>query len=192
LSEQTYNLVYAGAVQLGFKKEQVKANFVSQLKIPHDKVDKLFSGKMMTLKKSLDKNKAELWQQKLLAIGAETAMVPCADPQLAIAASSANFELSPIVDKPSQVVNKEQQAQKNTQINTLTNTQADAQTSAQSEYDEDMKARILKAQAMIATQQLAMQLEKKKESSPMKRLFMFTGVLCLLIFMLYFYAGSMT
>jgi len=175
--------VYAGAVQSGFEKQQVRANFVSQLKIPDDKVDKLFSGNLMTLKKSLSKQKAQVWQQKLSAIGAETALVPCANPQLAATESAANFELSPIeesVAKPTVNANADPVER-----------QKPNASSEQSEHDEDMNARILKAQAMIATQQLAMQMAKKKESNPMKRLFVFTGVLCALIFMLYFYAGSM-
>jgi len=178
--QQTYNLVYAGAIQTGFDQEQVKASFINQLKIPEDKVDQLFSGKLLTLKKSLNREKAKVWQEKLLAIGAETGVVPCVDPQIA-SASFSRSDQNQSLEQLSMPVKKK---------NSLEPTVV-ANPEAQSEYEEDMHARILKAKAIIATQQMAMQLDKKKESNPMKRLFLFSGVLCVLIFMLYYYVGSM-
>ncbi len=168
--QQKYNVVYAGAIASGFDEKQVRAGFVSQMKIPGDKVDRLFSGKRMTLKKSLSKQNAEVWQQKLLNIGAETAIIPFV--------SSLDAK-TPIVAKanipiPSTVKNK-----------------LASQPTSQLEYDEEMTARILKAKEMITSQQMEQQLGKQKESSPVKKLLIFSGVLAILVFFLYFYLDSM-
>jgi len=190
LDKQTYNLVYAGAIQSGFDQMQVKANFITQLKIPQNKVDRLFSGKLMTLKKSLNKQKAELWQQKLLVMGAEAVMIPCIDPHMAAEKSSIEYNRFNNADANNSGANNNKSSLPLSAVEVKSN-QVN-QPMSPSEYDADMNARILKAQAMIATQQLAQQVGKSKESNPMKRLLVFSGGLCILAFMMYFYADSMT
>jgi len=167
--QQKYNIVYAGAVAQGFDEDQVKRGFVSQMKIPADKVEQLLSGNRITLKKSLSKSKAELWQKKLLSIGAETAIIPFVASQIKAKTTS---------EKPATQAKPPVQKQKNHQV------------SNQEEYDEEMEAKIRNAKAMIAMQQME-QHGNKKESSPIKNLLVFSGVLAILIFFLYFYADSM-
>ncbi len=170
--EQKYNVVYAGAIQSGFDETQVKAGFVEQMKIPEDKVDQLFSGKRMTLKKSLNKQKAELWQQKLLKIGAEVAIIPFVSTK------------PPVKPDPRMHTKK-------TKVNMqpIDNKQETLSTS-QKEYDEEMNARIRKAKAMIATQQIEQQLTKSKETSLSKKLLVFSFVLGFILLFLYFYLDS--
>ena len=74
--ELTYNVVYAGAILANFNVSDVQSSFVSQLNKPENKFAQLFNGKRITLKKALSKQKAEMWQNKLLTIGAETVIVP--------------------------------------------------------------------------------------------------------------------
>lgn len=168
--QQKYNVVYAGAIAQGFDEEQVKRAFVFQMKIPEDKVEQLFYGNRMTLKKSLSKPKAELWKKKLLSIGAETAIVPFVSSQInknTISSRPAVHAMPPI------------EIQNNHQV------------SNQKEYDVDLDARIRTAKAMIATQQMEQQLVKSKESNPFKKLLMFSVIMSLLVFFLYFYLDSM-
>lgn len=175
--EQKYNVVYAGAIGQGFDENQVKSCFVAQLKIPEDKVDQLFSGKRITLKKSLSKQKAELWQQKLLKIGAETAVIPSLSSQKSITSTPIK------TTKQSPPVSKSNEKKIGSQLG--------SQPGSQIEYDEEMNERILKAKAMIVTQQMEQQLKESEESSPLKKLLAFTAILGMLLFFLYFYAESM-
>lgn len=167
--QQKYNVVYAGAIAQGFDEEQVKRGFVYQMKIPADKVDQLLSGNRMTLKKSVSKPKAELWQKKLLSIGAETAIVPFVATEITAKKTSA---------KPTTPVRPPIERPKTHQV------------SSQEEYDEEMEEKIRKAKTMIAMQQME-QFGQKKEASPVKKLLVFSGVLAILVFFLYFYVDSM-
>jgi hypothetical protein len=174
--EQQYNVVYAGAIGQGFDESQVKSCFVAQLKIPEDKVEQFFSGKHITLKKSLSKQKAEQWQQKLLKIGAETAIVPSITYQKSVTPTPTPTPIK--ITKQSQPVSKSNEKKTINQLG------------SQTEYDEDMNARILNAKAMITTQQMEQQLKKNEESRPLKKLVIFIAILGMLLFFLYFYAES--
>lgn len=170
---QKYNVIYAGAVCIGFDEEQVKDNFVAHLKIPKNKVDRLFSGQRVVLKKSLDKAKAEQWRQKLIKIGAETAVIPSIPNELEPTKQTAAKTANKTHSKPVKKVAK-----------------AKISTVSQAEHDEEMEAKIRMAKAMILTQQME-QIGKKKESNPGKNLLVFSAVLVILIFFLYFYADSL-
>lgn len=166
-NEALFNLIYAGAISSGFSEQQVKANFVEKLNIPEERVARLFNGKSIVLKKSLSLEKAEKWQQKLLQIGAEVAMVPSVDPQ-----NNTNNKVAEDVD-----------------IKHVTNSNS---TGSQAEYDQDMQERINKAKAMIAAQMMEQQLNTPKKSDSTKRMFIFAGVMAIFIIMSYFYAESIT
>ena len=97
---QKYNVIYAGAVAVGFDEQAVKQNFVTQLKIPSDKVDRLFSGKRVVLKKSISKSKAEGWQEKLVLIGAEAAIIPFVDTEQVIKSFQTGSKASLLEPKP--------------------------------------------------------------------------------------------
>ena len=178
--EQTYNVVYAGAIGAGFDQTTVKASFVSKLNIPEKNVDLLFSGKRMTLKKSLSKQQAEQWQQKLLKIGAETAVIPHISAQPSSASGNSTPKQSQLEGFSSS--NKQQPVRK-----PLEKTPA-----SQVEYDEAMEERIRQAKAMIASEQMQQQIDKAKQSNPFAKLVGFVSMLVVVIFILYFYADSMT
>lgn len=165
LDEQKYNVIYAGAIAQGFNATDVKAGFVSQMKIPEDKIEQLFSGKRVILKKALNNQKASQLQQKLLKIGAEVVVVP-----------SVSRVAPKLVAEQSELPLP---AEKTTHSSNL------------SEYDEDMNARILKAKAMIASQQLEQQIAQDKEPNPVKKLLTLSGVLGIVMIFLYYYVKSM-
>ena len=165
---QQFDLVYAGAILSGYTEEQVTANFVTHLKIPTAKAEKLFSGKRVVLKKSLSKEKAEIWQKKLLKIGAEAALVPSVNTKEEIVTPKATTAESEVASEPS--VSKSP--------------------ASQEEYDLEMEQRINRAKAMIATQQLEQKINNTKDSSPLRRLWIFSVVLAVIVLVLYFYMES--
>jgi len=165
---QQFDLVYAGAILSGYTEKQVTANFVTHLNIPTAKAEKLFSGKRVVLKKSLSKEKAEVWQKKLLKIGAEAAMVPSVNSKEEIVVPKTTTAGPEVTSEPS----------------------VSEPAANQEEYDLEMEQRINRAKAMIATQQLEQQINITKDSSPLKRLWIFFVVLAVIVLVLYFYVES--
>lgn len=157
---QKYNVIYAGAVAVGFDEQTVKQNFVTQFKIPSNKVDRLFSGKRVVLKKSMSKSKAEGWQEKLILIGAEAAIIPFVDTKQAVKSFQAGSKASSL--KP-----KLNYSQTNLGDLTIEHEPLDGHESAetldQQSKDLDMEKRIRHAESLIAEQRLM-------ESSPDKAL----------------------
>lgn len=185
-NQQAYNVVYAGAVLSGFQEQQVKQGFVEKMNIPADKVEQLFSGRRMTLKKAISKNKAERLQQKLLTFGAETAIV--------------SYVVEPSVN-PSSDVSKNNQSKNTEKVTTERSVTSalekdsniDAETnlpkenlSAQQQYDEDMNKRIARAQAMIEAQQIQQNSQQHNAASGSKKLTYFSVFLGVLLLLLYF------
>lgn len=169
---QTYNIVYAGAIRSGMDAAKVKASFVEQLNIPQDKVDRLFNGKRIVLKKALNRMQAEKWQQRLLSMGAETMVVPNVD----CAAPDANVN----VETNDQANGKDKSPVADTSQKKATPENPEA----------ELEAKIRLAKAMIATQQMEAQLNAKKESKGFKKLFITIGFLIVLLVVTYFYADS--
>jgi hypothetical protein len=190
-NQQAYNVVYAGAVLSGFEEQQVRLGFVEKMNIPADKVEQLFSGRRMTLKKAISKNKAERLQQKLLTFGAETAIVPY------VVEPSVNQ--SSDVSKNNQRENTEKVTTERSVTSALENdSNIDAETnlpkdhtskenlSAQQQYDEDMNQRIARAQAMIEAQQIQQNSQQHNAASGSKKLTYFSVFLGALLLLLYF------
>ncbi len=171
LNEQEYNVVYAGAIKIGFDEKAVKEAFIAQMKIPKKHVDQLFTGKRLTLKKNLTKPQAENWKKKLLLIGAETVIIPTVDVKKTVVENS-----------------------KSQMLNASSKNLEDKQSSSfdSEQYDGEIDERIKKAKAMIALQRLEQSSNKKDSSSPMKKVFVFTGALVLLLSILYFYGLSIS
>jgi tetratricopeptide (TPR) repeat protein len=63
-------VVFQGQIVSGFALDQVKRNLQQCFKLSPDQVEKLFSGRNITLKRHLSHDQALLYQQKLLACGA--------------------------------------------------------------------------------------------------------------------------
>jgi len=157
---QKYNVIYAGAVASGFDEHRVKQNFVTQLKIPCDKVDWLFSGKRVVLKKSVTKLKAEVWQEKLLLMGAEAAIIPFVDTKQSIKSFQADSKASSL--KP-----KAKYSQTNLGDSSIEQELASGhelgETIDHQSNELDMEKRIRHAESLIAEQRLT-------EVSPDQRL----------------------
>lgn len=192
---QLFDLVYAGAVLVGFSEQQVKANFAKHLKLSEDKVDKLFSGKRVTLKKAVSKENAEKWQLKLLKIGAETVLVPALNPEHSTKQNS-TLKTASLFEEPSDTGEARElihSSAKDSGLSTSKKTShplgADIGNSQQ-EYDEDMQKRIARAQALIAAQQMEQQTGAGNKDDSMKRLGVFAVVLIAVVLFLYFYAES--
>lgn len=67
----TYAIVFDGTLKPGFETNQVKANFAKVFKSDVARVEALFSGKPVVIKKGLDKASAAKYQQVLQKAGAE-------------------------------------------------------------------------------------------------------------------------
>lgn len=55
---QTYSVIFSGKVAEGFEVEQVKQNMAQVFKLSADKVERLFSGKPVAIKRSVDQSAA--------------------------------------------------------------------------------------------------------------------------------------
>lgn len=71
----TYAIVFEGETQAGFEIDQVKKNFAKVFKTDSARVESLFSGKAVALKKGIDKTTALKYQQVLQKAGAKTRVV---------------------------------------------------------------------------------------------------------------------
>jgi len=172
--QQKYNLIYAGAILSGFEESQVRVSFVEKMKVPEEKVDRLFSGKRIVLQKSLSKQKAESWQKKLLCIGAEVAIIP--------AVSIEKTHPEEPMTAPSIIEKKAVEPEV---------TQQYSNTRLENEVPNDeLNNKINQAKAMIAAQQMEQKLNQSKEVNPIKRLVVFSGILIVATIFFYFYVDS--
>ena len=71
MSEQRYDIFFRGEVLEGFALETVKASVAQLFKASPDKIDQLFSGKVVPLRKDLDKATAAKFKQALDKAGAK-------------------------------------------------------------------------------------------------------------------------
>lgn len=71
MSEQRYDIYFRGEVQNGFERDSVKNNVGQLFKASPAKVEQLFSGKVIALKKDLDKTTAAKFKQALEKAGAK-------------------------------------------------------------------------------------------------------------------------
>jgi hypothetical protein len=88
MSEQHYDIFFRGEVLDGFELDAVKTQVGQLFKAPPEKVEQLFSGKVIPLKKDLDKATAAKFKQALekagakiyIKLAAESAPVSAAKP----------------------------------------------------------------------------------------------------------------
>lgn len=85
MPEQSYRLVFEGKIVEGYQCEQVKQNLSAFFKINGDRIEQMFSGKPITLKKNLDFSSANQFSQTLHKAGALCRIDP---PHPAIKAKS--------------------------------------------------------------------------------------------------------
>lgn len=72
MANSSYAIVFDGKIKDGFTTDQVKANFAKVFKTDITRVEALFSGKTVVIKKDLDKANAAKYHQVLQKAGAET------------------------------------------------------------------------------------------------------------------------
>ena len=174
--EQKFNLIYAGAIKVGHTEAQVKESFIDKLNVPEDKVERLFSGKPITLHKSLSKSKAEAWQHKLMMIGAEVAIIPAVDMQAKSSEKESNKEEKIPESKVDIVSNP---LIKNSKLNS-------------NHEDQALQEKIDQAKAMIAAQQVEKPLASSNETNSYSRLITFILVMTAVLIFLYYHVGSFT
>jgi len=177
--QQKYNLIYAGAILSGFEESQVKRSFVEKMKVPQEKVGRLFSGRRIVLRKSLSKQKAESWQRKLLIIGAEAVIIPVVNIE---ESSQRNLTTEPVIAE-SKIWNNQVDKSENHQE--LSNNMIE-----KAVIDEELNNKINQAKALIAAQQMEQKLNQSKEVNPIKRLVVFSGILIVATIFFYFYVDS--
>lgn len=71
-SEDLYRVVFAGNITGDFSLDQTKARFGKAFRLSADKVERIFNGKEVTLKKNMDEDVAMDFAVKLAEIGCET------------------------------------------------------------------------------------------------------------------------
>jgi hypothetical protein len=74
-----FNLVYSGEISEDFELEQVKQNFKNYFRLSDDKIDLIFSGKTITLKKALVQEKALEFAIKIDELGGVSYFEPIND-----------------------------------------------------------------------------------------------------------------
>ncbi len=70
MSNEPYNIVFHGKIHADFKLQQVKDNLGRIFKIDTDKIEKMFSGKPIAIKKSVDRETALKYLQAMKKAGA--------------------------------------------------------------------------------------------------------------------------
>lgn len=75
---EQFDLVFQGKILEGYDLAGVKRNLSAALKTTEEKVEQLFSGTQIRLKKNLPQEQAEKLQQQLAKLGAQSDLVPCA------------------------------------------------------------------------------------------------------------------
>ena len=83
MSDKTFEVVFNGKLVEGAAPEKVKANVAALFKVEVAKVERLFSGATVAIKKGLDEATAKKYQMALHKAGAITAVVNRAAAQVA-------------------------------------------------------------------------------------------------------------
>lgn len=76
MTDTTYTVAFAGEIMEGNSELQVKANLASVLKLDPSKVEKLFSGKNIVIKRNLDENDARRFKAAFERSGAVCIVTP--------------------------------------------------------------------------------------------------------------------
>lgn len=80
MSDKHFQVVLSGKLAEGMTPEQVKANVAALFKVGVDKVEKLFNGRPVVIKKGLDASSAQKYQMALQRAGALCQVVDTSPP----------------------------------------------------------------------------------------------------------------
>ena len=67
---QTYSVIFSGEIVAGYDLEQVKKNIGQVFKLNPERVEKLFSGKPVAIKRGIDQQQANKFQNVMAKAGA--------------------------------------------------------------------------------------------------------------------------
>jgi hypothetical protein len=99
MPEPQYDIFFRGEILGGFELDVVKANVGQLFKASPDKIEQLFSGKIIPLKKDLDKATAAKFKQALEKAGAKIYIKLAAGQVTEPATSQTNATAAPPVEK---------------------------------------------------------------------------------------------
>jgi hypothetical protein len=108
MADRRFNLLFSGQILSDFDIAVVKQNLVTQLKLTEDRVEKLFSGRLLTIKKNMSEADALRFQELFATAGAKAllkdvtnvAPAPGADKPAAKVAPATSTSPAPGADKP--------------------------------------------------------------------------------------------
>ncbi|WP_462320468.1 hypothetical protein [Halochromatium sp.] len=81
MTETRYQLIFSGCLQSGVQLEQGRQAVKERFKLSNAQLDRLFSGRPVTVKRSLDRANAERYQRAFVAAGALVEVAPAAPPE---------------------------------------------------------------------------------------------------------------
>lgn len=84
MNEQQYDIIFRGDIVLGHQLADVKLGLQQLFKADAAKIDSLFSGRPVPLKRGLDLNSAQKYRDALIKAGAQIELVASADANLTV------------------------------------------------------------------------------------------------------------
>lgn len=96
MTEQRFDLVFRGDIVIGHDLVEVKSRLQQLFKADTARIDALFSGRPVPLKRNLDEATAVKYKAVLAKAGAEVAMAPAASDKPSAPAASRGLSLAPV------------------------------------------------------------------------------------------------
>lgn len=121
MSEQQYDIIFRGDIVLGHQLTDVKVRLQQLFKTDAEKVDALFSGRPVPLKRNLDLASAQKYRDALIKAGVQVEVAPTKDakvatasqPEAAKSASASQQPLQQTAPAPTEQTPREQAATNN-------------------------------------------------------------------------------
>lgn len=109
-TEQQFDIVFRGDIVLGHQLDEVKARLAQLFKADSARIDALFVGRPVPLKRNLDAATAKKYQAVLTKAGAEVSLVPAGAQDKPRAAPVRGFTLAPVGSSLLRVTERSPQA----------------------------------------------------------------------------------
>jgi len=101
MSEEKYNIIFAGEVIRGMDPEVAKKNFSDAFKVTGMRLDALFSGKAVALKKGVDYREGMMFRAQLKKLGLLSSLNPLEGTEELQTSSSSSSGLNNTLGAPS-------------------------------------------------------------------------------------------
>lgn len=95
-ADQQFDIVFRGDIVLGHQLDAVKARLGQLFKADSNRIEALFTGRPVPLKRNLDEATAKKYQAVLTKAGAEVSLVPAGAQDTPRAAPKRGFTLAPV------------------------------------------------------------------------------------------------